>query len=49
MIQEVAVVADRAARLVLILGADAGQIDELGIADAGHCYRLGEDALVQVL
>ena len=44
LLQEVAVVADVPARPVLILGADAGEIDELGIADARHRYRLGEDA-----
>ena len=44
LLQETAVVADVAARTVLVFGADAGEIDELGIADAGHRHRLGEDA-----
>ena len=30
---------------VLVLGADAREIDELGVADVGHRHRLGEDAL----
>ena len=36
--------ADGAARAVFVLGADAGEIDELGVAD-GHRGGLGEDAL----
>ena len=45
LLEEIAVMAHRAARAVLVLGADAREIDELGIADAGHRHRLGEDAL----
>ena len=33
LLQKVAVVPDVAARSVLVLGADAGEIDELGVAD----------------
>ena len=44
LLQEVAVVPDVAARTVLVLGADAGEIDELGVADPRHRHRLGEDA-----
>ena len=45
LLKEIAVVADVAALAVLILGADPGEIDELGVADAGYRHRLGENAL----
>src|SRR5262249_23911602 len=33
------------ARPGLVLSADTGEVDKLGVADAGHRYGLGEDAL----
>ncbi len=45
LLEEIAVVADVAALAVLVFGADAGEIDELGVADVRHRHRLGEDAL----
>ena len=45
LLKEIAVVPDVAALAVLILGADPGEIDELGVADAGYRHRLGENAL----
>src|SRR5262245_57138715 len=41
---EITVVADIAARAVLVLGPDAGEEDELAVADPFDGHGLGEDA-----
>src|SRR5262245_16221625 len=41
---EIAVVADIAARAVLVLGTDAGEKDEFAVADPFDGHGLGEDA-----